>query len=76
MDFGIFLAEMLLIKYTINKRFTMAPQITCASALPVKMGKHKNHIFLSIALCYTHNAPVRCLTERKKLSTVMCLIAS
>ena len=54
----------------------MPPQITCASALPVKMGKHENHIFHSIALCYTHNAPVRCLPERKKLSSVMCLIAS
>ena len=26
--------------------------------------------------CVTHNAPVRCLPERKKLSSVMCLIAS
>jgi len=27
----------------------MPPQITCASALPVKTGKHENHIFHSIA---------------------------
>jgi len=54
----------------------MPLQITCASALHVKTGKHENHIFHSIGLCYTHNAPVRCLPERKKLSSVMCLIAS
>jgi len=41
-----------------------------------KMGKHEDHIFHSIGLCYSHNAPVRCLPERKKLSSVMCLIAS
>ena len=43
----------------------MPPQIICASALPGKTGKHENHIFHSIGLCYTHNAPVRCLPERK-----------
>jgi len=43
----------------------MPPQITCAYALPVKMGKHENHILHSIGLCYTHNAPVHCLPERK-----------
>jgi len=36
----------------------------------------RNHIFHSIGLCYTHNAPVRYIPERKKLSSVMCLIAS
>ena len=46
------------------------------SALPGKTGKHENHIFHSIGLFYTHNAPVRCLPERKKMSSVMCLIAS
>jgi len=56
--------------------YTMPPQITCASALPGKTGKHENHIFHSIGLCYTHNAPVRCLPERKKMLSVMCLIAS
>ena len=40
-----------------------------------KTGEHENHIFHSIGLCYTHNAPVRCLAERK-IVTVMCLIAS
>jgi len=49
----------------------MPPQITCASALPGKTRKHENHIFHSIGLCYTHNAP-----EKLKLSSVMCLIAS
>jgi len=52
-------------KEATKRRLTMPPQITCASALPVKMGKHENHIFHSIGLCYTHNAPVRCLPERK-----------
>jgi len=45
----------------------MPPQITRASALPGKTGKHENHIFSLIVLCYTHNAPVRCLPERKKI---------
>jgi len=48
----------------------MLPQITCASALPVKMGKHENHIFhFTQELWYTHNAPVRCLPER---TNVIC----
>jgi len=63
--FWYFLAEMLPIKYAIKRRFTVPPQITCASTLPVKTGKHENHIFHSVGLCYTHNAPVRCLPERK-----------
>jgi len=42
----------------------------CFCSLSVKMGKHENHIFHSIGLCYTHNAPVRCLPERKKI--VIC----
>jgi len=42
----IFLAEMLPIKQAIKRRFTMPPQITCASALPGKTGKHKkSHFF-------------------------------
>jgi len=68
--FWYFLAEMLPIKQAIKRRFTMPPQITCASALPVKNGKTwKSHFFHSIGpgLCYTHNAPVRCLPERKKI---------
>jgi len=44
----------------------MPPQITYPSALPGKTRKHENHIFHSIGLCYTHNAPVRYLPERKK----------
>jgi len=42
----------------------MPPQITCASALPDKTRKHENHIFHSVGLCYTHNAPVRYLPEK------------
>jgi len=45
----------------------MPPQITCASALPVKTGKHENHIFNSIGLCYTRNAPGRFLPEIKNV---------
>ena len=44
--------------------FTMPPQIISASVLPGKTGKHENHIFNSIGLCYTHNAPVHCLSEK------------
>jgi len=57
----------------------MPPQVTCASALPGKTGKHENHIFHSnavlvesaaaVGLCCTHSAPVRCFPERK---TVIC----
>ena len=52
-------------KVSNQKTLYYAPEITCASALPVKTGKHENHIFHSIGLHYTHNAPVRCLPERK-----------
>ena len=37
---------------------------------PGKTGKHENHIFHSVGLCYMHNAPVRSLPERKKF--VIC----
>ena len=67
--FWYVLAEMLPIK-AIKRRFTVPRQITCASALPDKTRKHENHIFHSIGLCYTHNAPVRYLPERKKI--VIC----
>jgi len=46
--------------------FTMPAQITYAFALPGKTRKHENHIFHSIGLYYTHNAPVGYLPERKK----------
>ena len=53
--FWYFLAEMLPIMYAIKRRFAMPPKITCPSALPVKMGKHENHIFHSIgSVSYTH----------------------
>jgi len=65
--FWHFLAEMLLIKQAIKRHFTMPPQVTCASALPGKTRKHENHIFHSIGLCYTHNAPVHNLPGRKNV---------
>jgi len=36
-----------------QKMLSMPPQMTCASALPVKTGKRENHIFQSVTLCYT-----------------------
>ena len=51
MDFDIFLAEMLPVKLPIKKTFfTMPCQITCASALPGKMGKQEHCIFPSNAV--------------------------
>jgi len=43
--FWYFVAEMLPIKQAVKRHFTMPPQVTCASALPGKMGKHKNCFF-------------------------------
>jgi len=68
MDSDIFLAEILPIKRAIKRRFSMPPQITCASELPGKTPKHENHMFHSIGLCYTHNATVGYLPERKKIA--------
>jgi len=73
MDFDIFLAEMLPIKYAIKRLFTMPPQIPHASALSGKTRKHENQIFHSVGLCYTHNAPVRYLPERKKNCHLWCV---
>jgi len=42
--FWYFLAEMLPIKQAIKRRFTVLPQVTCASALPGKTGKHENRM--------------------------------
>jgi len=58
------------------------PQITYASALPGKTGKHENHIFHSNAVLVEIAAAVGlCCTQcavflEEKLSFVMCLIAS
>jgi len=50
------------IKQTIKRRFTVPPQITCASALPGKTGKHENCIFHSNAvLVHCQNSTSRCL---------------
>jgi len=60
----------------------MLPQITCASALPGKTGKHENHIFHSNAVLVESAAAVGlCCTQcavflKEKLSFVMCLIVS
>ena len=43
-----FFVEMLPIKLAIKRRFTMPPQITCASALPGKTEKHENHVFTEL----------------------------
>jgi len=39
----------------------MPPQITCASALPVKKGKHENCIFSLAVLVHCENSTSRCL---------------
>ena len=52
MDFDIFLAEMLPIKYAIKRRFTMPPQITCASALPGETGNPEIVSFHLNAACF------------------------
>jgi len=41
----IFLAQMLLIKQAIKRRFAVPSHVTCASVLPGKTGKHENCIF-------------------------------
>jgi len=54
----------------------MPPQITCASALPGKTGKHENRIFHSVG---PHVLYAQCTCAlsfwKKKLSSAMCLIA-
>ena len=51
----------------VGKHFNMPLQITCASALPGKTGKNKNHIFHSNAVSVDSAAAVGlcCLPERK-----------
>ena len=49
-----------------NTLYCTTPNNLCFCTIPVKTGKHENHIFHSIGLCYTHNVFVRCLPERKK----------
>jgi len=58
----------------------MPPQLTCASALPGKTGKHENHLFNSnavlvesataVGLCCMHSALLRCLPERTSSSAI------
>jgi len=60
----------------------MPPQMSCASTLLGKTGKHENHIFHSnavlveraaaVGLCCTHSAPVLCLPER---NIVVCNVS-
>ena len=73
-EFWYFLAEITDIVGN-QKTLYYATSNNCASELPGKTGKHENHIFhsnavlydsaASVGLCCTHNAPVRCLPERK-----------
>jgi len=47
----------------------MPPHVTCASALPGKTGKHKNHIFHSIGLLH---AQCTCAQSSWKKKIVIC----
>ena len=60
-----------------NQRYlTMPPQVTCASELPGKMGKRKKNTF-SLSWIVLHTQCTCVLSSwKKKLSSVMCLIAS
>ena len=58
---------MLVIKKAIKRRFTTPPQITCASALPGKTGKHENCIFTRM-LYYTESKKGATLTMAITLS--------
>jgi len=75
MDFDIFLAEMLPIKQAINRQFTTSPQLTRASALHGKTGKHENHIFTQLD-CVTRTMHLCTVFLKEKLSSVMYLVAS
>jgi len=57
----------------------MPPQITCACALPGKTGKHENHTFHTIGLCYTYTRTMHLCAvflKEKKCHYVTWLIAS
>jgi len=47
----------------------MPPQITCAFALPVKMGKHENHIFTQLD-CVKHTMHLCAVFLKEKI--VIC----
>jgi len=59
---------MLLIKYAIKRCLTMPPQITCASALPGKTGKHENSFFTQID-CVTRTMHLCAVFLKEKLSS-------
>ena len=62
------------IKYAIKRCFIMPPQITCASALPGKMGKHENCIFHSnavLVLSLNSNSCLIFFTARAIASAVL-----
>ena len=59
-----------------QKAFYYATSNNCASALPVKIGKHENHIFHSNGLCYIHTMHLCAVFLEEKMPSVMCLIAS
>jgi len=58
-----------------NQNFTIRPQITCASAPPDKTRKHENHIFTQLDCVHTQ-CTCAMSSWKKKLSSMMCLIAS
>ena len=62
MDFDVFGRN---VTDKVDNEKTLYYATDCASALHSKTAKHENHILHSVGLCYTHNAPVRCLPERK-----------
>jgi len=67
--FWYFFAGMLPIKQAIKRRFIMPPQVTCASALPGKTGKRKNHIFTQLD-CVIHTMHLCAVFLKEKV--VIC----
>ena len=57
-----------------NQDITMAPQITCASALPGKMEKHKNPIFRSNAVSLPCLNSTSCLISSIFLTHSRCFM--
>jgi len=66
MDFDIF-GKNVNDKVGNQKTLYYAISNNLCSVPPRKTRKQENHIFNSTGLCYTHNAPVRCLPERKNV---------
>jgi len=58
-----------------QKRFTMPRQITCASALPGKTGKHENCIFHISAVLVRCQNSTSCLISKVRALEVLRLCA-